>query len=491
MPSEQIQHGLISLRCFDYVRAAVKKAAALNHAAEKEEAEKNDEDDDDEEAEDEDEEDEDENDDDEATEKHAEKKKATEPETDPQVVLKVDDTQSKTAEPELMPLDYPHTEWIEHALEATPDIVECFDLEEMFWLLESEERAEWSRSYSTLHEEDDFDVKFTALHIAAYFGYVPLADVLLRNEAHTSELGVADSNGHQPLYWASVRGHMNMVQKLVDEGGDVNGFANDEDGDIIGLTPLHGAASGGSVEIAEYLLDKGATVDILNDASGTALYVAAEEEHVPMVQLLLDRGANSNAIGGGEMVPLNVAALCGNLEIVKLLVKNGAELDPEIEYTWGSALGVAAYYGSTEVVKFLLESGCRFDVDDSDGDRPLSLAAREGYPEIVKIILGYDKDPESHQKGFMIAVESNEVDCVKVFIGNCPVLQRTEPFRYAARSGFTEVLNVLTNSGISREDLNGALYEATDIQQEETVAVLLEMGADPNAEGDEYVLSSF
>jgi ankyrin repeat protein len=377
MPSQQIQHGLISLRCFDYVRAAVKKAATLNQVVEKEEVEKDD--------------------DDEKTKDQAETKKTTEPETDTHVVLKVDDTQSKTADPELMPLGYPHTEWIEHALEATPDIVDSFDLGEMFWLLDSEERAEWSRSYSTLNEEEDFDVKFTALHIAAYFGYVPLADVLLRNEAHTSELGMSDSNGHQPLYWASVRGHMNMVQKLVDEGADVNGYEDNVEGGIVGLAPLHGAASSGSVEIAEYLLHKGASINVANETSGTALYAAAEAESIPMVQLLLDQGADPNAIWGGELVPLNIAALSGNLEIVQILVAKGAALDPEVEYTWGSALGVAAYYGSTEVVKFLLESGARFDVEDSDGDRPLALAANEEYAEILKILLGYERDPEEHQ----------------------------------------------------------------------------------------------
>jgi ankyrin repeat protein len=79
---------------------------------------------------------------------------------------------------------------------------------------------------------------------------------------------------------------------------------------------------------------------------------------------------------------------------------------------------------------------------------------------------------------------------VKVILDMCPVLQRTEPFRYAARSGFTEILAVLTNSGIPPEELNAALYEAADVQHEETVSMLLEMGADPNAEGDEYVVLS-
>jgi ankyrin repeat protein len=486
MPSEQIQHGIISLRCFEYVLAAVRKATSVNRAKHDAETEK-------EEEEPENEEDEDKNEDNEVEEDEKEEESGDNnpileedgPETDEHVVLEPVPTDDETKEPDLMPLDYPYTEWIEHALEATPDIVESFGLEDVFWVLGSEERAEWSRSYSNLNDEDEFDINFTALHIAAYFGYVPLADLLLRNEAHVVELGIPDSNGHQPLYWACKRGRMNMVQKLCDESADINGGKVDET--TAGITPLHGAASSGVVEIAEYLINKGATIDVPSEEDGTALYIAAEEEFLPIVQLLLDRGANPNTVGGSELTPLNAAALCGNLEIVRLLVSKGAELNPDIEYGYGNAVAVAAFYGNLEVVKFLLENGCRFDVGDSDDEYPLSLAAREDYPDIVRLLLKYDKRPESHDQALASAAEADSVECARVIIERCPVLQRTEPFRIAAKNGFLDILNVLTNSGISIEDLNGALYEATEYQHVETVGVLLEMSADPNAEGKEYV----
>jgi ankyrin repeat protein len=500
MPSEQIQHGIISLRCFEYVLAAVRKATAINRA-------KNDAENENEEVDSEKEEEEEENNEEHEVKQDDEEEDNREinqieeqnneendendqvqeedgSENDEHVVLEPVATDDETQEPDLMPLDYPYTEWIEHALEATPDIVESFGLEDVFWVLGSEERAEWSRSYSNLNDEEEFDINFTALHIAAYFGYVPLANLLLRNEAHVAELGIADSNGHQPLYWACKRGRMNMVQKLCEQGADINGGTIDDTATAI--TPLHGAASSGVVEIVEYLLNKGATVDVPSEADGTALYVAAEDGFLPIVQILLDRGADPNIVGGGELTPLNAAALGGNLEIVQLLLSKGAELNPEIDYHYGNAVAVAAFYGNLEVVKFLLEKGCRFDIGDSDNEYPLSLAAREDYPDIVRVILKYDKRPESHDQALASAAETNRVECLRVIIERCPVLQRTEPFRIAARNGFTEILNVLTNSGIAIEDLNGALYEATEYQHIDTVATLLEMSADPNAEGEEY-----
>ncbi|KAL3426988.1 hypothetical protein PVAG01_00497 [Phlyctema vagabunda] len=452
MPSEQIQHGIIALRCFEYVRAAVQKAHVKNV---------------------------DENED----EKDTDEENSDSGEKDETVVLEPAEPNKEQEEQILMPLIYPYTKWIEHALEATPDIVESFGLEEVFWLLGSEERAEWSKSYQDLNSESDFDVKFTALHIAAYFGYVPLANLLLRDEAHRVELSMLDSNDHQPLFWACKRGRMNMVQKLCEEGANLNGAA--EDG-IASFTPLHGAASSGSIEVVEYLIDHGAIIDVLNESHGTPLYIAVEEESLPIVKLLLDKGADPNSEGGEEDVPLNAAADIGSLETVKLLLSRGAELNPERQYDLGNAVGVASYQGHSEVVKYLLEQGCRFDIADSDGMYPLSLAAEEGYPECLEIILEHDRDPLSHDQALGYAVEHDQLECVKLLVEKCPALERKKGFAYAANNGFSDVLKVLGNKGISREELNDALYEAADYQHVDTVGVLLEMGADPNSEGQEF-----
>ena len=89
-----------------------------------------------------------------------------------------------------------------------------------------------------------------------------------------------------------------MVRLLTEANpaANVNGHQDDEN--ITGLTPLHGAAATGSVEIAEYLLTKGAIIDIPNKSEGTALYMAAEEDETEVVKFLLDRGADPNTVGG-------------------------------------------------------------------------------------------------------------------------------------------------------------------------------------------------
>ena len=68
--------------------------------------------------------------------------------------------------------------------------------------------------------------------------------------------------------------------------------------DYSGWIPLHEAANHGYVEIVEYLLDKGATI---NDRGGddcdgiTPLHDAAANGKVDVVRLLVTRGANVHA----------------------------------------------------------------------------------------------------------------------------------------------------------------------------------------------------
>ncbi|KAI9646224.1 hypothetical protein NHQ30_005664 [Ciborinia camelliae] len=80
-------------------------------------------------------------------------------------------------------------------------------------------------------------------------------------------------------------------------------------GDNAKITPLHAASLEGFVKIAEMLLVKGCTVDMVNLDGDTPLHDAIENGHVEVVQLLLEHGANprkAKKTGGDE--PSDLAA---------------------------------------------------------------------------------------------------------------------------------------------------------------------------------------
>ena len=101
----------------------------------------------------------------------------------------------------------------------------------------------------------------------------------------------ARPNGYVSGSWpaliqAADSGQLNSVQFLLKRGADVN-IHNQW-----GMTPLICAAENGHLEVARFLLDAGANPNIISEGiepGGTALMAA--KNHPDIIALLLSRGA--------------------------------------------------------------------------------------------------------------------------------------------------------------------------------------------------------
>jgi hypothetical protein len=128
------------------------------------------------------------------------------------------------------------------------------------------------------------------------------------------------------LHLAAGRGHLAMVEALVQLGLDVNEpcGGNPE-------TPLHSAAWDGRVETAKWLLDHGAKVDAVDNYGRTPLISAATDGSVETVRLLLDSGADVHASYGQPPVDAVATALSrGHTEVADLLRGRGAAKAPAV-----------------------------------------------------------------------------------------------------------------------------------------------------------------
>jgi|GEM_PF-2365874 len=132
------------------------------------------------------------------------------------------------------------------------------------------------------------------------------------------------SSGVTALITASVRGHLDTVQVLLEHGADVNAQDN------TGSTALILAACYGHADIVRALLDHGADPNVHKEGSTTALMYACSYCSVDMVRMLLDKGADVNAKGsmgefGGMQTALSIAKGFGYSEIVEILKEKGAK----------------------------------------------------------------------------------------------------------------------------------------------------------------------
>ncbi|XP_051937618.1 BRCA1-associated RING domain protein 1 isoform X2 [Hippocampus zosterae] len=91
-----------------------------------------------------------------------------------------------------------------------------------------------------------------------------------------------------------------------------------------GETPLHLAAIKGDVEGVKGLLDQGADPNLKDNAGWTPLHEACNLGHLVVAEALLSRGALLNTPGYENDSPLHDAVRNGHLAVVKLLLRFGA-----------------------------------------------------------------------------------------------------------------------------------------------------------------------
>lgn len=148
--------------------------------------------------------------------------------------------------------------------------------------------------------------------------------------------------------------------------------------DVVGRTPLSMACLRGHMEVAAWLLDRGADANATDSNHRTAMYNAASYGFTEVVALLLARGGDPS-IGDVEgNTPLTAAAYYGyeNVVVRLLAFKEGRDpddLDRKGERKW-SGLYLACESGHARIARLFLDVGADPTLADTHGMRPLDIA---------------------------------------------------------------------------------------------------------------------
>ena len=101
------------------------------------------------------------------------------------------------------------------------------------------------------------------------------------------------------VHSAAQKDQLSLIRSLVNEDPKlVNAVDVDE------RTPLHWAASSGSLDITRYLIDQKADIDKPDGSGWTALHIASSAGHEEIVRELVGAGADVNRKNDKGLTPL-------------------------------------------------------------------------------------------------------------------------------------------------------------------------------------------
>ena len=185
---------------------------------------------------------------------------------------------------------------------------------------------------------------------------------------------------------------INTVKSRINEGEDVNSV------DKNGMLPLQIATVFGHFQIVEFLIEKGADVNGTDVKLGqTALYMAAFSNRKNIAEKLINAGANVDAkIPRGD-TPLHAAIMAGNHDLVEFLISKGANVDAKIMF--GVAKGCTPLDMATwinnpnrknEIINLLRKHNAKTGVNLESliEDSPLSKLDEDNLDDLI----GVDQD---------------------------------------------------------------------------------------------------
>jgi ankyrin repeat protein len=278
----------------------------------------------------------------------------------------------------------------------------------------------------------------TALHWAAHFDDLKIADLLLHAGARAS---AADDTGVTPIYLACLNRSRAMVEKLLGAGANPNATL------LNGETALMTCARTGEAAGVQALLARGAAVNAVEPAHDqTALMWAAAEKHPDVVAVLLAHGADvkvrsrvymqtvtsevtqragreelNYTVPRGGSTAILFAARSGDAESARLLVAAGADVNDKLANGM-SALVEAAHSGHVAAAIELLKGGADPNTAEA-GYTPLHAAVLRGSLDLVKVLLEHGANPNLEiTKGTPVRRNSEDFELPKTLIGATPYL---------------------------------------------------------------------
>lgn len=167
-------------------------------------------------------------------------------------------------------------------------------------------------------------------------------------------------------------------------------------------TSLFYAIDNKNNEVAEYLLNIGASINIYHNEKENLLLLATEKDlNTNVIKSLIEKGLDVNSISKDGNSPLSFASFNGNVEVVKLLISKNANVNNINDFK-NSPLLLASFFKKKnlktnydEIISLLIENNADTNFVNNNSENLISLAIENSdISTLDKIIkkVNYDKN---------------------------------------------------------------------------------------------------
>ena len=334
----------------------------------------------------------------------------------------------------------------------------------------------------------------TALQQASYQGNLDIIKELLE---HGADPELVDGSYGGPLQAAVIGGHDEVVKLLLDRGADVNVQPGEQwhwFGIHVSSSALAAAAHRGNNDTVDFLLSKGARVDLQDRKHPAALYLSAEAGHPDIFSKLLSAGADINAEYDSSM-PLYAAVKKGHLAVAQVLLEAGANAN-HCASQYGSSrtlLDEAISNDNEEMLRLLIDFGAAANAVSGSGassERPLHRATEQGRLGMVRILLDHAADRNWQSDGGWAALHlaaRGLPDILRLLCNDYRIDLSSRlsngslPLHCAASCGNVECIEILVSHHVDVNERNNhgrtPLHFAAEKGHLRAVKVLLQFGA--------------
>lgn len=269
------------------------------------------------------------------------------------------------------------------------------------------------------------------------------------------------------IFWAANRGHVEVMEYLLSKGAKINLE------DSHGSTPMGFAAAGGQTNTRVYdvLIKAGADVKQLNhDGASLLLTAIPNDKDLALTDYFISKGLSLHATDAAGNTAFNYAARSGNIELMKKLVQKG------VKYT-GNAMVMASLpsrggaANGLEVFQYLESLGIPSGAINGNGENVLhNVARRPNQAAVIQYFLskGVDVNRPDNEGNtpFMNAASTNrDTAILALLLPRVKNINQTNkkgvsPLAMAVRGNSADVVRLLIQKGA---DLNAQDAEGNNL----------------------------